>query len=610
MPQLSGKALGQYQIIESIGQGGMAEIYRAYQPSVKREVVVKVLSPALRDNADFVEQFTQEVDVIAHLQHPQIIPVYDFGQEDGDLFIVMAYMRGGTLADRIDQTEKGLPDQETLRLVDLIADGLDYAHSKDIVHRDLKPNNILMDEQNNPYIADFGLAKFTEGKIELTNTMMTGTAGYMAPEIAQSGKSTKRSDIYALGIILFEMLTGKLPYEGKTPYKVLSAHLHQPIPKIHELRPDLPEATQAVIDKALAKEPGERFATANELAAAIKLAMNTPGPPPAPEAKKKSTSKSALNASRSFLAIGLLALALTGFFLVSRFNRNREVSAQPENPTEHIADPVTTSDGNTQWTFGCLGKSDTSLVDLDCREIKIAVQNRFLPHNYIFLKTDEPGGLDYDMWWEICSRLHCQPSFIEQKWETMLDEVHAGNYDAAVGGITITEERRKTLEFSVSYLNIEQRLVVRKGESRFSNISEFLANDALLVGALADSTNFDLAKQYLPEDRIKTYKEFSTIFYALAAGDIDAAIADQVEGESTVSGIDFQQTINLEFVGTSLSSDQFGVVFPKDSNLVEPVNKALRDMRLQGILEVLIGRYFGSDFNVTYNDIGLGAYGQ
>ena len=121
MPHLGGKTLGQYQIIEPIGQGGMAEIYRAYQPSVKREVVVKVLAHTLRDNPSFVEQFTQEVDVIAHLQHPQIIPIYDFGQHDDDVYIVMAYMRGGTLAHRIDQTQGGLRDEETIRLIDLIA---------------------------------------------------------------------------------------------------------------------------------------------------------------------------------------------------------------------------------------------------------------------------------------------------------------------------------------------------------------------------------------------------------------------------------------------------------------------------------------------------------
>jgi len=273
MTHLSGKTFGQYQIIESIGRGGTAQIYRAYQPSIRREVVIKVLSHIFQDDSGFVKKFAQEADVIAHLQHPHIIPIYDFGEQDGEVYIVMAYLRGGTLADLIEHSQGGLPNEESMRLLDSIAEGLDYAHAKGIVHRDMKSSNILMDESNNPYLADFGLAKFTEGRQEMTNTAVAGTASYMAPEIAQTGKSTKRADIYALGVILFEMLTGQLPYRGKTPYYVLSAHVNQPIPRIREFRPDLPEFMQAVIDKALAKQPEERFASAREMAEAFKAAL-------------------------------------------------------------------------------------------------------------------------------------------------------------------------------------------------------------------------------------------------------------------------------------------------------------------------------------------------
>ena len=611
MSDLSGKTLGQYQIIKPIGQGGMAKIYLAYQPSIRREVAIKVMSSPLQQNASSVKRFAQEVEVIAQLQHPQIIPVYDFGEHDDQIYIVMAYIRGGTLADRIDQAPNGSPNQEIIRLFDLIAEGLDYAHSKGIVHRDLKPNNILMDESSHPYIADFGLAKLTEGKIELTNTMMTGTAAYMAPEIAQSGKSTKRADIYAIGIILFEMLTGQLPFQGDTPYKMLSAHIHQPVPNIHKFRPDLPEAVQAVIDKVLAKDPVNRFATTRELTNAFKDAMSSSSQAKALTEEQLANSVNKYILSRQTWMIAAVVAALTGIlFISSPFIKSNEPVVQSNNPTEHIAQAMTSPTGAVQWTYGCLGNSDNAIVDLDCRQIRIAVENRILPYNFIYLKTNEPGGMDYDMWWEICSRLHCQPVFIEQKWETMLDEVGQGKYDAASEGITINEDRRKTHEFSVGYLNIEQRLVVRRDESRFSNISEFLANTDLIVGALANSTNLTVAMQYIPAERIKSYQEYSTVFYALTTGDIDAAIADQVEGETTVSGIDFQHAINLEFIGTSLSSDQFGVVFPKDSDLVEPINNALQDMRVQGILDTLISRYFGLDFTVTYNDIGLGAYGQ
>src|SRR6188474_2452662 len=290
MSDLSGTTLRQYQLIKLIGQGGMAKIYLAYQPSIRREVAIKVMSSPLQESAGSIKRFAQEVEVIAHLQHPQIIPVYDFGEHDDQIYIVMAYIGGGTLAERIDHAPNGLPDQETIRLLDLISKGLDYAHSKGIVHRDLKPNNILMDESNHPYIADFGLAKLTEGKIELTHTMMTGTAAYMAPEIAQSGKSTKRADVYAIGIILFEMLTGKLPFQGETPYKMLSAHIHQPVPNIHKFRPDLPEAVQTVMDKVLAKDPVNRFATTSELTNAFKDAMSSPSQTTARTEKQQANS--------------------------------------------------------------------------------------------------------------------------------------------------------------------------------------------------------------------------------------------------------------------------------------------------------------------------------
>ena len=611
MPHLSGKSLGQYQIIEPIGSGGTAQIYRAYQASVKRDVVVKVLSPSFRDEPGFVERFAQEVDVIAHLQHPHIIQVYDFGEQDGDVYIVMAYMRGGTLADRIEKSQGGLPDEETLRLFSLIAKGLDYAHAKGIVHRDLKPNNILMDEDGNPYLADFGLAKFTEGRIELTNTMMTGTAAYMAPEIAREGKSTKRADIYALGIILFEMLTGELPYQGTTPYKILSAHINQPVPKLHEFRPDLPEAVQEVINTAIAKDPVSRYPTAEAMASELKSAMSDQAAKAVIEEIKPENKQKTTIQSKWLFSVVVALLAIAGIILgASQFLKDEEPPKQAVNPTVHIAEIKETSNGERHWTFGCLGDASTALVDLDCREITVVVENRILPYNYIFLNTNQPGGMDYDMWWEICTRLHCQPVFVEETWENLLSKIGSGEHDASSEGITITDERKQTLDFSISYLNIEQRLVVRKGESRFTKISEFVANSKLLIGALDESTNLEVARLYVPESRIKSYKEYSSVFYALTTGEIDAAVADQAEGETTVSGIDFQQAINLEFIGNSLSSDQFGIVFPKESDLVTPVNKALQDMRAQGVLESLISRYFGPEFNVTYRDVGLGAYGQ
>jgi len=272
MSELTGKTLGPYQIIESIGIGGMAEIYRAYQPSTQRDVVVKVLFSNLRNDPGFVDRFKRELDIIAHLQHPHIIPVIDFGEDDDQLYIVMTYLRGGNLADTIAGTKNGLNIEEAIRLISLIASGLDYAHVMGVVHRDLKPSNILMDEHGNPYIADFGIAKRLDGRDDVTNTILSGTAGYIAPEIAQSGRSTKSADLYALGIIVFEMFTGRLPYMGRNSYKILSAHINQEIPKLQDFRAEIPASFQVVIEKALAKKPEERFSSAGELVNALRTA--------------------------------------------------------------------------------------------------------------------------------------------------------------------------------------------------------------------------------------------------------------------------------------------------------------------------------------------------
>ena len=341
----------------------------------------------------------------------------------------------------------------------------------------------------------------------------------------------------------------------------------------------------------------------------FQVAMNDQRQTATVEKKEEINPRKRIILSPRFWRITIIVVALSSTLIfINQFRKNESTTNEPNDPTEHNAQAMITSTGAPHWTFGCLGNSNTALVDLNCGEIKIAVENRFLPYNYIYLETNRPGGMDYDIWWEICSRLHCQPVFIEQKWETLLDKIRTGEFDAASEGIQITDERKQTLAFSSSYLNIEQRLVVRKGETRFSNIREFLENEKLIAGALENSTNYDAARQYIPAERIKTYKEFSTVFYALATGDIDAAIADQVEGQSTVSGIELQQAVKLEFIGASLSSDQFGVVFPKGSDLVDPVNKALQDMRARGILDTLIDRYFGPGFNVTYNDIDLGVH--
>ncbi len=271
MTDLVGQALGQYQVTAQIGKGGMSTVYQATQTSMKRSVAIKVLPRTLTHEDKFLERFYREVEIVASLQHPHILPVYDFGEYDGMPYIVMAYMSAGTLSDLISQG--AIAPNETLRLVRQMADALDYAHRKGVIHRDFKPGNVLLDEQNNTYLTDFGLAKLSESSGQLTGTGILGTPFYMAPEQAEPGALTPSADVYALGITLFQMLTGNVPFEAATPLGVLMAHMNQPVPDIRRLKPDLPDDIQDVVDRAMAKSPQTRYASPGALATALGYAL-------------------------------------------------------------------------------------------------------------------------------------------------------------------------------------------------------------------------------------------------------------------------------------------------------------------------------------------------
>lgn len=271
MMDLIGHALGQYQVEEEIGRGGMATVYRATQKSIGRDVAIKVLPPNLTHDKTFLSRFYREVEIVAHLQHPHILPVYDFGEYEGLPYIVMAYLRGGTLSERMSHGPLSIAEIE--RIIRQVADALEYAHSRGIIHRDFKPSNVLLDEQGNTYLADFGLAKVTEATMQITGTGILGTPTYMAPEQAEPGDLTPAADVYALGVTVFQMLTGRVPYEAPTPLGVVLAHVTHPIPNIQHIRPDLPDITQSVISRAMAKKVMERYSTPTHLANAIIQAL-------------------------------------------------------------------------------------------------------------------------------------------------------------------------------------------------------------------------------------------------------------------------------------------------------------------------------------------------
>jgi polar amino acid transport system substrate-binding protein len=248
---------------------------------------------------------------------------------------------------------------------------------------------------------------------------------------------------------------------------------------------------------------------------------------------------------------------------------------------------------------GCLGSADGALVDLDCREVTVAIENAYLPFNYIDIETGEPGGWDYDFVNEMCTRLHCKPVFEEAAWEGMIQAVADGQFDMAADGITITPDRAEIVDFSDGYINIEQRLLVRKGEDRFSSIEELAADDSLVIGTQTGTTNYETATQYLPEERIQAFEQFPFAVQALVAGDVDAVIIDEVAGQGYLG----ENADELDLIGPSISSDELGFIFPKGSDLVDPVNQVIAAMKSDGALADLNVEYFGPDFDITYDDI-------
>ena len=254
-----------YQILAELGQGGMATVYRAYDPRFRREVALKILPSAFLNDPAFHARFEREAQSIAALEHPAIVPVYDFGEADGQPYLVMRLMTGGSLADRLEKTTLSLA--EITRIFSRLAPALDVAHQHGIVHRDLKPANILFDQYDKPYLADFGIAKWaSEGDATkaLTGTGATvGTPAYMSPEQVQGQDLDGRSDVYALGVILFEMLTGKRPYEATTPMALAIKHVTDPVPTLTAHH--LPPTCQMVINRAMAKNPQERYGNAAAL---------------------------------------------------------------------------------------------------------------------------------------------------------------------------------------------------------------------------------------------------------------------------------------------------------------------------------------------------------
>ncbi|HEY4689159.1 MAG TPA: serine/threonine-protein kinase [Anaerolineae bacterium] len=265
---LTGRQIGPYQIAASLGKGGMGCVYRAYDPSAARVVAMKILPRQLALDPEFAGRFRQEVLVISRLSHPHILPLLDYGQADGYSYMVMPFVETGTLAHHLQGGP--LPIEVIRRAVTQIGGALDHAHTLGVVHRDVKPPNVLVDAHGNYLLTDFGVAKLVTGSVKLTKIgLAVGTPTYMSPEQGLGQKVDGRSDLYALGVMVYQMATGRVPFKADKPMAVMLMHIQSPLMPPRALNPDLPEEVERVIITSLAKQPDHRYTTAAEMVRAF-----------------------------------------------------------------------------------------------------------------------------------------------------------------------------------------------------------------------------------------------------------------------------------------------------------------------------------------------------
>jgi len=275
MPFIIGENVGPYRLIDKLGKGGMATVFKAYHPSLDRYVAIKALHPAFMEHPGFIDRFQREAKVVAKLDHPNIVPIFDFSEHEDRPYLVLKYVQGETLKARLEKSK--LTYKESRHIFRVISSALAYAHQEGVLHRDIKPSNVLVEKSGQVYLADFGLARMTEtSQTTLSGQMMMGTPHYISPEQAKGmGGLDSGTDIYSLGVMMYELLVGEVPFQADTPFSVIHDHIYSPLPLPRDMNPDLNEDIERAILKSLAKKREDRYKNVSEMMAMFLKAFDT-----------------------------------------------------------------------------------------------------------------------------------------------------------------------------------------------------------------------------------------------------------------------------------------------------------------------------------------------